>query len=81
MASRSGLVTNTVQRPFVFLLLGVISALVGFGGVAAGNVTIDAATLLPECLDGVIIGLSKIMAVIFLLLFVVSACFGRHLDS
>lgn len=73
--------TSAISKNLVFLLLAMISALIGFGNVIAGNVTFNPAVLLPECLDGIIIGLSRIMAVIFVLLFIVSACFGRYFDT
>ncbi len=73
--------TSDIQKNLVFLLLAGMSALIGFGNVVAGNVAFNPAVLLPECLDGIIIGLSRVMAVVFVLLFVVSACFGRYFDT
>jgi uncharacterized membrane protein YtjA (UPF0391 family) len=74
-------VTSDIQKNLVFLLLAGMSALMGFGDMVAGNAAFNPALLLPECLDGIVIGLSRIMAVMFALLFVVSACFGRYFDA
>ncbi len=58
-----------------------MSALIGFSNIVAESAAFNPAVLLPECLDHVIIGLSRVMAVVFMLLFVVSACFGRYFDT
>ncbi len=73
--------TSDIQKNLVFLLLAGMSGLIGFGNVLADNTSFNPALLLPECLDGIIIGLSRIMAVVFVILFVVSACFGRYFDT
>ena len=70
------------RKPTVYLMLAVIAGLVGFGGDLFGIPSLlDLSAFLPEPLDGVLIGASKLLAMFLMLFFVLSVCFGKRLHD
>ena len=68
------------RKPMVYLMLAVIAGLVGFGGDLFGIPSLlDMSAFLPEPLDGVVIGVSRLLAMFLLLFFILSVCFGKGL--
>ncbi|MGD0488488.1 MAG: hypothetical protein ABSB94_15000 [Syntrophorhabdales bacterium] len=68
------------RKPMVFLMLAAVAGLVGFGGDLFGIPSLlDMSAFLPEPLDGVVIGVSRLLAMFLLLFFILSVCFGKGL--
>jgi uncharacterized membrane protein YtjA (UPF0391 family) len=68
------------RKPMVYLMLAVIAGLVGFGGdLFCIPSLLDMSAFLPEPLDGVVIGVSRLLAMFLLLFFILSVCVGKRL--
>jgi len=68
------------RKPMVFLMLAAVAGLLGFGGDLFGIPSLlDMSAFLPEPLDGVVIGVSRLLAMFLLLFFILSVCFGKGL--
>jgi uncharacterized membrane protein YtjA (UPF0391 family) len=68
------------RKPMLYLMLAVIAGLIGFGGDLFGIPSLlDLSAFLPETLDGLVIGVSKLLAMFLTLFFVLSVCFGKRL--
>jgi hypothetical protein len=64
----------------LYLMLAVIAGLVGFWGDLFGIPSfLDISAFLPEPLDGVVIGASRLLTVFLMLFFILSVCFGKKL--
>ena len=70
------------RKPRYYLMLAVIAGLVGFGGDLFGTPSLlDLSAFLPESLDGVILGLSRLLSVFLMCFFIVSLCFGKRMHN
>ncbi len=68
------------RKPMVYLMLAVIAGLVGFGGDLFGIPSLlDMSAFLPEPLNGVVVGVSRLLAMFLMLFFILSVCFGKRL--
>ncbi len=73
------MVTNMLRKPSVYFALAVIAGLVGFGGDLFGVPSLLDLSVLPEPLDGMLVGLSKLSSLLLMLFFILSVCFGKKL--
>ena len=63
-------------------MLAVIVGLVGFGGDLFGIPSLlDLSAFLPESLDGLLIGVSRLLSMFLPLFFILSVCFGKRLHD
>jgi hypothetical protein len=68
------------REPMVYLMLAAIAGLAGFGGDLFDIPSLlDMSSFLPEPLDGVVIGASRLLTVFLMLFFILSVCFGKKL--
>ncbi len=67
------------RKPSFYLMLAVIAGLVGFGGDLFGLPSLlDMSEFLPEPLDGMLLGLSRLATMFLALFFIISVSLGKR---